>query len=247
MNCRPQLSDQYDSLYTRQSDIAAEVQYYCEHFRNKTVLCNCDDPFESGFSQYFIRNFNRLELKKLITIAHRSSPLTDRLLTLPDYAVKEQYSSYSLEISQVPDLPETAADQDFLSAIMQSGCNRLQLHSYGGDFQSYDSMRKLMKADIVVTHPPGSMLQDYLEQLLFFRKKFLIVANVEFLANSTMKDMIAARQFWYGVNLNSSQWNFIFYPDSPATGNAATITLAGCRWITNLQHMYSDNSALLGF
>ena len=38
-----------DEFYTRYEDIQEELNHYEQHFRDKTVLCNCDDPFESNF------------------------------------------------------------------------------------------------------------------------------------------------------------------------------------------------------
>lgn len=52
-----------DEFYTQLSDIEKELRHYRKHFENKTVLCNCDDPFESNFFKYFVLNFNRLHLK----------------------------------------------------------------------------------------------------------------------------------------------------------------------------------------
>ena len=54
-----------DEFYTQLTDIEKEMRYYRKHFKDKTVLCNCDDPFESNFFKYFALNFNRLGLKKL--------------------------------------------------------------------------------------------------------------------------------------------------------------------------------------
>lgn len=55
-----------DEFYTQLQDIEFEVKHYKEHFENKIVFCNCDDPFESNFFKYFSLNFNALKLKKLI-------------------------------------------------------------------------------------------------------------------------------------------------------------------------------------
>ena len=33
-----------DEFYTQLDDINNELKHYREHFRGKTVLCNCDDP-----------------------------------------------------------------------------------------------------------------------------------------------------------------------------------------------------------
>lgn len=56
-----------DEFYTRYEDIEAEISNYdTEHFKDKVVYCNCDDPRNSNFFKYFVNNFNRLKLKKLI-------------------------------------------------------------------------------------------------------------------------------------------------------------------------------------
>ena len=51
-----------DEFYTQLSDIEDELRHYKEHFKGKTVLCNCDDPYESNFFKYFAINFNYLGL-----------------------------------------------------------------------------------------------------------------------------------------------------------------------------------------
>ena len=55
-----------DEFYTQLSDIEEELQHYTPHFRDKVVYCNCDDPRVSNFFFYFVRNFKRLGLKRLI-------------------------------------------------------------------------------------------------------------------------------------------------------------------------------------
>ncbi|MDY6080492.1 MAG: adenine-specific methyltransferase EcoRI family protein [Ezakiella sp.] len=46
------------------------MRYHKKHFKYKIVLCNCNDLFESNFFKYFVLNFNRLELKKLIATCY---------------------------------------------------------------------------------------------------------------------------------------------------------------------------------
>lgn len=55
-----------DEFYTQLTDIEKELRHYKQHFKNKTVFCNCDDPMESNFWQYFSLNFDRLQLHRLI-------------------------------------------------------------------------------------------------------------------------------------------------------------------------------------
>ena len=55
-----------DEFYTQLCDIEKELAYYVEHFRDKTIYCNCDNPEFSAFWEYFHRNFTKFNLKSLI-------------------------------------------------------------------------------------------------------------------------------------------------------------------------------------
>src|SRR5438132_13119747 len=61
-----------DEFYTQLSDIEKELRHYTKHFKNKSVLCNCDDPKVSNFFHYFSHNFENLKLKKLITTCYKN-------------------------------------------------------------------------------------------------------------------------------------------------------------------------------
>jgi hypothetical protein len=73
-----------DEFYTQLTDIEKEVRHYKKHFKDKVVLCNCDDPFESNFFKYFVLNFNKLGLKKLIATCYSTSPIRGQLF---DYTI----------------------------------------------------------------------------------------------------------------------------------------------------------------
>ena len=60
-----------DEYYTLRSHIDEEIPHYVRNFEGKTVFCNCDDPRESAFSQYFVDNFDRLGLKRLIVAGYK--------------------------------------------------------------------------------------------------------------------------------------------------------------------------------
>ena len=38
-----------DEFYTQRVDIENELRHYKAHFKDKVVLCNCDDPRQSEF------------------------------------------------------------------------------------------------------------------------------------------------------------------------------------------------------
>ena len=56
-------NEKKDEFYTSLSDIEIEMKYYRSQFKDKVILCNCDDPYESNFFKYFAMNFNFLGLK----------------------------------------------------------------------------------------------------------------------------------------------------------------------------------------
>ena len=64
-----------DEFYTQLSDIENECKHYWEHFKGKTILCNCDDPRVSNFFRYFSLNFEHLGLKKLIATCYKSNQI----------------------------------------------------------------------------------------------------------------------------------------------------------------------------
>ena len=61
-----------DEFYTQIEDIEKEMKKYRQHFRNKVVYCNCDDPRESKFYQHFKQKFDDYGLKELITTCYKS-------------------------------------------------------------------------------------------------------------------------------------------------------------------------------
>ncbi len=64
-----------DEFYTQLSDIEKELKHYKDHFKDKIVYCNCDDPRVSNFFHYFSYNFEKLGLKKLITTCYKNQDM----------------------------------------------------------------------------------------------------------------------------------------------------------------------------
>ena len=68
-----------DEFYTQLTDIEKELKHYKEHFKGKTIFCNCDDPKRSNFWKYFHSNFKHLGLKKLIATHYRETEPTYKI------------------------------------------------------------------------------------------------------------------------------------------------------------------------
>lgn len=68
-----------DEFYTQLSDIENELRHYKDHFKGKTIFCNCDDPTWSNFWKYFHLNFEVFGLKKLISTHYDKEETTYKM------------------------------------------------------------------------------------------------------------------------------------------------------------------------
>ena len=71
-----------DEFYTSYSDIEKEMSNYKKYFIGKTIYCNCDNPYVSNFTKYFINNFNSLKLKRLICTSYDRNMNNNLLLDI---------------------------------------------------------------------------------------------------------------------------------------------------------------------
>ena len=140
-----------DEFYTQLSDIENELGHYKNHFKNKVVFCNCDDPQESNFWKYFSLNFEYLGLKKLIST---------------HYEINKP--SYKLEIVKDVSGDGKVNGLDTIRTSLKQN----------GDFRSPECVEILKEADIVVTNPPFSLFREYVAQLVEYGKKFIVVGTL---------------------------------------------------------------------
>ena len=162
-----------DEFYTQLSDIEKELKHYKEHFKDKIVFCNCDDPQESNFWQYFSLNFEYLGLKKLISTHYE----TDK-------------PSYKLEIVK-----------DISGDGKVNGLDTVRTPlKQNGDFLSPECVEILKEADIVVTNPPFSLFKEYVAQLVEYDKKFLVIGNKNAITYKEIFKLIRENLIWLGYN-----------------------------------------------
>ena len=111
-----------DEFYTRYEDIQAEINHYEPHFKGKTVFCNCDDPFESNFCKFFLKNFNYLGLKRLICTSFATSPVAGSQLSIFDEDNEPVISKhgYVMDISEVPMANGRGVSDDDIYALLRS-------------------------------------------------------------------------------------------------------------------------------
>lgn len=201
-----------DEFYTQLSDIENELRHYKEHFKGKTVLCNCDDPYESNFFKYFAMNFNHLQLKKLIATCYATSTVMHTQLALFDdmqetFEVKNPTGKkpYKVEITEVTDENSDGAfDLEDIKTLLKSDKNVCSVLEGDGDFRSPECIEFLKEADIVVTNPPFSLFNPYVQQLFQFNKKFIIMGTVNNTHYKEIFPLFKENKMWVGYSFNKT-------------------------------------------
>ena len=227
-----------DEFYTQLVDIINELKHYKNHFKNKVVYCNCDDPLASNFFKYFFLNFKYLGLKELITTCYKSQNF--REFSSEDspkkaYAIK---ITRDCEVDTVGEPSEVLAEIEKLLSLSLSDSptqseetieafekNKHKLKSKtkplkpdkpknkgqsllsifedkdlgnAGDFRSQDCIELLKQSDIVVTNPPFSLFREYVDQLVEYNKKFIIIGNPNAITYKEIFKLIKENRVWLG-------------------------------------------------
>lgn len=246
-----------DEFYTTLEDIELEMKNYKEHFKGKTVLCNCDDPYESNFFKYFAMNFNYLGLKKLIATCYATSPIMYTQLTLfrekEEVGIKtEGRKPYKVEITKVEDYNgDGAIDLKDVDVLLKK--KKPTLLKGDGDFRSDECIELLKQANIVVTNPPFSLLTEFVSLLTQYNKSFIIVGNIASVITSELFPLFKDNKVWLGASIHSGDRKFYVPDDYPL--KAATcgidesgrrfIRVKGVRWFTNLEYPQRHEDLIL--
>ena len=221
-NLRKAKSAKKDEFYTQLSDIERELRHYKEHFKDKIVYCNCDDPFISNFFHYFSHNFEKLGLKKLITTCYKSQKSDLFSQNDSEKAIYLEYDG-DKNWNKVPDPAE-------IGIISLNG---------DGDFRSEESIELLKQADIVVTNPPFSLFREYVAQLIEYDKKFVIIGSLNAITYKEIFKLIQDNKLWMGYGFSGGNAYFkTTHPKEFATGvyneETGLVKFRNVVWFTNL-------------
>ena len=238
-----------DEFYTQLTDIERELQHYWQHFRDKVVLCNCDDPYESNFFKYFALRFNQLGLKKLICTCYNGSPVqgNELMIDFGDLSDEPKKVAYKVVITEVKDLNgDGAVDLSDVRYLLQNDKNVISILKTG-DFRDPECIELLKETDIVVTNPPFSLFREYIAQLMDYEKKFVIMGRMSALHYSDIFPLIMKNKLWCGVNFNISavykapyentlEANRKFVLSRGLNPDDNYIKVPAICWFTNLDH-----------
>ncbi|NBK98008.1 MAG: modification methylase [Erysipelotrichia bacterium] len=203
-----------DEFYTQLPDIERELGHYKNHFKDKVVFCNCDDPKESNFFKYFALNFKFLGLKKLISTHYNKGQ-----------------KSYKLEVVE---------DINNDGVINLNDAAKTDLIG-DGDFRSDECIEILKKVDIVVTNPPFSLFREYVSQLVENKKKFIVIGSLNAITYKEIFQLIKENELWigYGFKGGNAYFTTTHKTDEFAPGvyNKETnlVKFRNVTWYTNIE------------
>ncbi|EHB91897.1 adenine-specific methyltransferase EcoRI family protein [Alistipes indistinctus] len=182
-------SSKKDEFYTQLSDIEKEVRHYKPYFKDKVVLCNCDDPRISNFFHYFSYNFEQLGLKKLIATCYKNK---NAELFTDNQCEEAIYLEYTGDKNG-----DNIPNPEEIGVISLKG---------DGDFRSQECIELLKQADIIVTNPPFSLFREYITQLMKYNKSFLILGHQNAIIYKEVFKFIKDNKIWLGINNGGTKW-----------------------------------------
>lgn len=126
---------------------------------------------------------------------------------------------------------------------LQPNLKNVKYFKGNGDFRNNENIELLKEADVVVTNPPFSLFREYISQLSKYKKKFLIISNVNAITYKEVYTLIQENKAWLGVNLGRGISGFIVPDNYELYGLETTINEFGerivspnnCMWLTNLK------------
>lgn len=233
-----------DEFYTLFHDIEKELNAYLEYnqdvFRDKVVLCPCDDPEYSNFTKYFAQNFQKLGLKKLISTSYAND---NKLLKKP-----VQLSFLEINSKDYDETKTNAKGKIFTLSRSSKPVNiydlKWQYLDEDGDFRS-DEVKKLRdEADFVITNPPFSLFREFITWIVEANKQFLVIGNINCIAYKEIFPMLMKNQVWLGTGIGRWISGFWVPEGYELYGTESKVNEEGkrivatnsCLWLTNIEH-----------
>lgn len=232
-----------DEFYTQWPDIEREMNAYLEFdpdvFRDKTVLLPCDDPEWSSFTKFFALHFEDFGLKKLVSTsyaAERKPPEIGYQPTLFEVEDPQFDSTKTRSRGKKFTLQREDLNRDGIVNIDDLKWEYLE---GDGDFRSPEVTSLRDEADIIITNPPFSLFQVFLDWIMTGQKKFAIVGHQNAITYKGTFPLIKANKVWLGKGFPRNMAHF----NSPYVASQwvelqdeGVVRVSGVQWYTNIDH-----------
>lgn len=233
-----------DEFYTQYYDIEKEINAYLEFnpnvFKNKVILCPCDDPEWSNFTRYFAQNFEKLKLKKLISTSYAfaSKGIKGRYVVTTFERKKKIFDKNKVEIK----------GKNFTLAKDINGDNKINIDDLDykyldgdGDFRSEEVTKLRDEADIIVTNPPFSLFRDFVAWIMEAKKQFLIIGSMNAIGNKEIFPLVKENKMWLGNGFHAGNAYFSTpvnreYASGVYDKKTGLVKFRNVCWLTNLEH-----------
>ncbi len=246
-NLRKAKNTKNDEFYTQFNDIQKEINAYLDYdenvFKDKTILLPCDDPEWSNFTKFFVKNFQRFGIKKLISTSYAKNS-KEKLYGQLDFFEDADFIKNSQNYD--PD------SNDFKGKIftLENGDEKVDIDNLqwnyltgDGDFRSEELKKLRDEADFIITNPPFSIFREFIAWLTESTKKFLIIGNMNAITYKEIFPLIKNNKLWLGNGFaNGNAFFSIPKNSSFAYANGVydkttnLVKFRNCCWFTNIEH-----------
>lgn len=203
-------NDEFYTVYDYiQKEINAYIEYSPDTFRDKVVLCPCDDPEWSNFTKFFAQNFETLGLKKLISTSYSMESKK---------AKYEQYRQMTIFETMSPQYDEEKAVTKGKIFTLTRDVNKSNNIDYDdlewqyldgdGDFRSDEVKALRDEADIIVTNPPFSLFRDFVNWVFEANKSCIIIGTIGAAIYKEIFPLIKNNLLWIGATNNGKDMVF---------------------------------------
>jgi hypothetical protein len=239
--------EQNDEFYTLYEDIEKEMNSYLDFnpnvFKNKTILCPCDDPEWSNFTKYFALNFHKLGLKKLISTSYAKNSKREKILF--------QKSLFEFNDEKFDNAKTDVCGKVFFLTKDKNKSGRIDLDdleweylSGDGDFRSQEISEIMKEVDFVITNPPFSLFREFVSWVVDANKKFLLIGNINCIAYKEIFPLLMTNRAWLGTGIGRWISGFMVPQGYELYGTEARTSKDGkrivstnsCLWLTNIDH-----------
>lgn len=203
-------NDEFYTVYDYiQKEINAYIEYNPDTFRDKVVLCPCDDPEWSNFTKFFAQNFEMLGLKKLISTSYSMESKK---------AKYGQYHQMTIFETMFPQYDEEKAVTKGKIFTLTRDVNKSGNIDYDdlewqyldgdGDFRSDEVKALRDEADIIVTNPPFSLFRDFVNWVFEANKNCIIIGTIGAAIYKEIFPLIKNNLLWIGATNNGKDMVF---------------------------------------
>ena len=236
-----------DEFYTQYADIQNEINAYIDYnpdaFRGKTILLPCDDPEWSNFTKFFVNNFERYGIKKLISTSYAyNSKKVD--FDYQPTLFETVDPRFKIETSKAKGKIFTLTQDENKDGKIDEKDLKWSYLDGDGDFRSNEIIKLRDEADIIITNPPFSLFREFVAWIFEGGKQFSVIGNMNAITYKEIFPLIKENKIWLdnpfvrgagyftsplALDKTLSYYNSHDYREG-------FIRVPDVRWFTNLEH-----------